>query len=90
VVNSLRETNQAVADRLVSFQDCKLKFAQSVFLNWIELLENQIETTQNVMRGRVQPVQKQQDAFQRLRIYYPKHVRPDAPQNQELEDFVGE
>ena len=89
VVNSLRETNQAVTNRLVAFQDRNLKFAQSVFLNWTEFLENKTETTQNVMWEWGQQVQKPQDSFQRLRIYHPKQVRPDAPRNHELEGLIS-
>jgi hypothetical protein len=44
VVDSLRETNQAVADSLVLLQDRNLKFAQSIFLSWMGLLTQQMES----------------------------------------------
>jgi len=44
VVDSLRETNQAVADSLVLLQDRNLKFAQSILLSWMELLTQQTES----------------------------------------------
>ena len=38
MVKSCHETSQAVADSLVTLQDRSLRFAQSIFLNWMELL----------------------------------------------------
>lgn len=66
VANSVRDTNQALANSLLTVQDRNVKFAHSVFLKWTELLENQTETTQTLMREWGQQIQKQQDAFQRL------------------------
>ncbi len=78
----------------MAIRELNMKFALRLFLIWVEMLTPQ--------RG--QPAQKQQDPFQRLmsasirksgkglvlRIYHPKQVRPDAPQNQELEGLVSE
>ena len=44
VIDSLRETNQAVTDSLMLLQDRNLKFAQSTFLSWMELLTQQMES----------------------------------------------
>ncbi len=66
VVDSLRETNQAVADSLVTIQDRNLKFAQNIFLNWMELLTQQTESIQHLQQQWGQQVRKQQNAFQRL------------------------
>jgi hypothetical protein len=56
LVNSYRETGQAVVDRLVTLQDRNLRFAQSIFLNWMELL----------MQPWGQQTREQQDVFQKL------------------------
>ena len=52
LVNSFRETSQTMADTLVALQDRNLKFMQSTYLSWMDLLTQQ--------------TRKQQDAFQRL------------------------
>ena len=94
MVDSFRGTSQTVVDSIMAIQELNSKFAQSLLLNWVEMLTPQ----------RRQPTQKQQAPFQRLmsasirksgkglvlRIYHPKQVRPDAPQNQELEGLVSE
>ena len=66
VVNSYHETSQAVADSLVTLQDRSLRFAQSIFLNWMELLTQQTQSMQHLQQQWGQQTQKQQDAFQRL------------------------
>jgi hypothetical protein len=66
LVNSLRDTNQAVANSVVAVQDRYMKFTQSMFLNGSEVLENQTESARNLMQEWRQQVQKQQEAFQRL------------------------
>jgi hypothetical protein len=94
MVDSFRGTSQTVVDSIMAIRELNRKFAQSLLLNWVEMLTPQ----------RRQPTQKQQAPFQRLmsasirksgkglvlRIYHPKQVRPDAPQNQELEGLVSE
>jgi len=57
VVNSLRETNQAVADSLVLLQDRNLKFVQSIFFSWMELLTQQTESTRTMREQWVQQTQ---------------------------------
>jgi hypothetical protein len=66
LVDSFRETSQAVADTLVTLQDRNLRFAQSLFLNWMEVLTQQTQSTQRLQQQWGQQTQKQQDAFQRL------------------------
>ena len=66
LVNSIHETNQTVANSLVAVQDRNMRFAQNIFLSGIEVLQNQVENTHNVMQEWGQQVQKQQDAYQRL------------------------
>ena len=56
LVNSYRETSQAVVDSLITLQDHNLKLAQSLFLNWMELL----------MQPWRQQTREQQEAFQKL------------------------
>jgi hypothetical protein len=66
VVNSFNETSQAVANSLVTIQERNLKFAQNLFLSWMELLTQQTESIQHVQRQWAQQTRIQQDAFQRL------------------------
>jgi GNAT superfamily N-acetyltransferase len=94
VVDSFYGTSQTVVDSLMAIRELNRKFVLSLLLIWLEMLTPQ----------RRQPTQKQQAPFQRLmsapirktgkglvlRIYHPKQVRPDAPQNQELEGLVSE
>jgi hypothetical protein len=56
LINSYRETSQAVVDSLITLQDHNLKLAQSIFLNWMELL----------MQSWRQQTREQQEAFQKL------------------------
>jgi len=66
VVNSIRETNQTLANSAVAAVDRNMKFAQSVFSNWTEVLESQTEDMRHLMREWDQQVKRQQEAFQRL------------------------
>jgi len=66
LVNSFHEANQTVANTLVAVQDRNMRFAQSIFLSGVEVLENQIENTRNLTQEWGQQVQKQQEAYQKL------------------------
>ena len=66
MIDSLRETIQTVADSLVAIQDLNLKFAQNIFLSWMELITGQTESIQHLQQQWGQQVQTQRDAFQRL------------------------
>jgi aromatic ring-opening dioxygenase LigB subunit len=57
VVDSLRETTQAVANTMVSIQDHNLRLTQNIFLSWTDLLTQQQWEQQT---------QKRQDAYQKL------------------------
>ena len=46
LVNSFRETSQTMADTLVALQDRNLKFMQSTYLSWMDLLTQQTESVQ--------------------------------------------
>ncbi len=65
MIETLRETSQIVADSLVTLQDHNLKFAQNIFLSWMDLLTQQTETMHHLQQ-RVQQVPRQRDAFQKL------------------------
>jgi hypothetical protein len=56
MITSLRETNQTLVDSIMAIQALNVKLAQSLFLNWIEMLTPQ----------RRQPSQKPHDPFQTL------------------------
>src|SRR5271157_1255522 len=66
VVNSFNETSQTVANSLVAIQERNLKFAQNIFLSWMELLTQQTESIQHVQQQWGQQTRIRQDAFQRL------------------------
>jgi hypothetical protein len=65
LVDSLHETNQAVVESLVTFQNRSLRFGQTIFLSWMELLTHQTESVQRLQQQWEQQIQKQQDAFQK-------------------------
>lgn len=66
LVNSFRDTNQAVANSLVAIQELNMKFAQSLFLNGMEVYKNQVDITRSLMEELGKQSPKQQDAFLRL------------------------
>ncbi len=66
LVGSLHETNQAVAESLVTLQERNLRFAQTIFLSWLELLTRQTESVQRLQQQWGQQTRKQTDAVQKL------------------------
>ncbi len=66
VVNSYCESSQAIAHSLVTLQDRHLKFAQSIFLNWMELLTQQPQSMQQLQQQWGQQTRKHQEALQKL------------------------
>lgn len=66
VIDSFRDTGQTFADNLVTIQDRNLKFAQNVFLSWMELLSQQTESMQHLQQEWGEQVRTQQDTFQKL------------------------
>lgn len=66
LVNSMRDTNQAVANSVVEVQDRYIKFGQNMFLNGTEVIDKQAESARNLMKEWQGQVQRQQEAFQRL------------------------
>jgi hypothetical protein len=65
-IDTIRETSQMVADSLVTIQDRNLKFAQNIFLSWMELFTGQTESIQHLQQQWEQQVRTQRDAFQKL------------------------
>jgi len=66
LVDSLHETNQAVANHFVAIQDSNLKFAQNHFLIGIEALESQTKNARHLTDHWMQQLPKQQEAFHQL------------------------
>jgi len=66
LVNSFRDTSQAVANNIVAAQELNMKFAQSLFLNGMEVYKNQVDSTRSLVEELGKQTQKQQDAFLRL------------------------
>lgn len=65
-IDTIRETSQHVADSLVTIQDRNLKFAQNIFLGWMELVTGQTESIRHVQQQWEQQIRTQRDAFQKL------------------------
>ena len=66
LVTSMREVNQTVATTLVTILDRNLKFAQSLFLSGIEVLEGETEDLRHLTHVWGQQTQPQQESFQKL------------------------
>jgi hypothetical protein len=66
VVSSLNEASQTLANSLVTMQERNLKFAQNIFLSWMELLTQQTKSIQEVQQQWGQQSQMRRDASQRL------------------------
>jgi hypothetical protein len=64
MLNSLRETNQTIADAVMTIQDHNLRFTHSILQTWIEMLTPQSQSTPYV--GSWEQPTQQQDACQRL------------------------
>ena len=64
-VNSSSETTQTVADSLITLQDYYLRFAQSLFQTWREMLTLQTQSMPRVQTWQ-QSTRQQPEAFQRL------------------------
>src|SRR5207302_4438404 len=62
--DSLRETNQAIAESAVATQERNLRFAQSIFENGIKVIKSNAEDTRNLIHTVVDRPQKPQDAYQ--------------------------
>ncbi|GAC1403997.1 MAG: hypothetical protein NVSMB49_22110 [Ktedonobacteraceae bacterium] len=62
-VDSLHETNRAVADHYVAVQDRNLQFAQNLFLLGAEAMESQTKTTRHLINQWTHQLPKQQKAF---------------------------
>ncbi len=66
VVNSLRETNQTIADSIKTMQNRNLKFTQGLFSSWMELLTQQTESMQHFQQQWEQQIWEQRDALRKL------------------------
>ncbi len=63
LIQSLRETNQAIVDSIVAAQERNMKFAQSIFENGTEVLKSHAEGTRSLMQTTVEQPQ-QEGVFQ--------------------------
>ncbi len=66
LVDSFRETSQAIAESIIATQQRNMKFAQSMFTSTMEVLKSNAEATRSLMQQWEQQTQKQQEAFQKL------------------------
>jgi len=66
VIDTIRETNQSVANSLVTIQDQNLKLAQNIFLSWMELFSGQAESIQHLQQQWDQQAGARREAFQKL------------------------
>src|SRR5260370_37805476 len=63
---SVRESNHAIADSVVSAQERNTKFPQSIFENEVELLKSHAEHTRSFMEEFVGEPEKSQAFFQTM------------------------
>jgi hypothetical protein len=66
LVDSFRETNQAIAETIVAAQERNIKFAQSTIVNAMEIFKDHMESTRALMQELEQQSQKQLEAFQQM------------------------
>ena len=66
LVDSFRETSQAIAESIISAQQRNMKFAQSMLTNTMEALKSSAEATRSLMEQWEEQTQKQQEALQKL------------------------
>lgn len=64
--NSLRETNEAIANSALAAQERNLKFAQSTLTNGIELFKSNLDNSQTVTQNLVAQSQQQRQAVQQI------------------------
>src|SRR5713226_7798606 len=66
LIESLRESNQAIMESTVAAQERNVKFAQSVLENGVEVLKSHAESTRSLIHTLLEQSQKQREAFQTL------------------------
>jgi len=62
-INTIRETNQAIAESAIAAQERNMALAQNIFENGIEVLKSHAETTRTFIREQVEQAQKRQGDF---------------------------
>lgn len=66
VINAFEESEQAVVESVNAIQERNLQFVQGLFLDWIEALKGQVQTSQSLVQEIEEQIQKQQEVFQSL------------------------
>ncbi len=66
LISSCEEINQAIVEQTIVMQEQSVQAVQHLFLNWLDMLKNQVEGTQSLLQETEQQTQKQQEAFQHL------------------------
>ena len=66
LISSFEKINQAIVEQTIAMQEHSVQAVQHLFLNWLEMLKNQVEGTQSLMQETEQQTQQQQEAFQHL------------------------
>lgn len=66
LTTSFREANKAFVDTAVAVQEHNLRYAQSIYVNGIEVLKNNAESTSQVMQTLVEQSRRQQEAWTEL------------------------
>lgn len=66
LVKSFSETSQSFVNSFVTLQERNLRWAQNLWLNWIELLPLQAESVRSLTQQWGQQTQKQLEVSQRL------------------------
>lgn len=68
LINSFGETNQTSVNSFVTLQERNLRWAQNLWLSWMELQTQQAESVRSWMQQWQQQTQKQLEASQRLAL----------------------
>jgi uncharacterized protein (DUF3084 family) len=66
LITAFGETEQAVVESVSAVQERNLQFVQRLFLDWIEALKGQVQTSQSLVQELEEQIQKQQEVFQSL------------------------
>ncbi len=66
LVESFRETNQAIAQSIVTAQERNMKFAQSTLTSAMEVFKSHMESTRALMKDLEEQAKKQQETVQKM------------------------
>ena len=66
LIKSFQEANQAIVESAVAIQERNMQFAQHLYSDWLEALQDHTQNHRTFMQKMEQQIQKEQDAFLKL------------------------